>query len=97
MPEAIGLVYCTVLRVYILPEDSADSEHPVYLRISMYYWRAGANSLKRRVFVRRASAHASILRASRRQKGTENVVPVKLLKRGSSERLVEVLPLSHST
>ena len=64
MPEAIGLVYCTVLRVYILPEDLADSEHPVYLRISMY-WRAGANSLKRRFFVRRASAHASILRASR--------------------------------
>ena len=31
----------------------------------MYYWRAGANSLKRRFFVRRASAHASILRASR--------------------------------
>ena len=31
----------------------------------MYYWRAGSNSLKRRFFVRRASAHASILRASR--------------------------------
>ena len=33
MPEAIGLNYCTVNQVYILPEDSADSEHPVYLRI----------------------------------------------------------------
>ena len=31
----------------------------------MYYWRAGANSLKRRFFVRRAIAHALILRASR--------------------------------
>ena len=45
MPDAIGLVYCTLHQVYILPEDSADSEHPVYLRIPMYlyiYWRAGA-------------------------------------------------------
>ena len=29
MPDAIGLGYCTVHQVYILPEDSADSEHPV--------------------------------------------------------------------
>ena len=36
MPEPIGLVYCTVRQVYILPEDSADSEHPVYLRIPLY-------------------------------------------------------------
>ena len=28
VPEAIGLVYCTVHQVYILPEDSADSGHP---------------------------------------------------------------------
>ena len=40
MPEAIGLVYCTVHLVYILPEDSADLEHPIYLRNSMYFWRA---------------------------------------------------------
>ena len=37
MPEAIGLVYCTVHPVYILPEYSADSEHPVY---QMCFWRA---------------------------------------------------------
>ena len=43
MPEAIGLVYCTVHQVYILPEDSADSEHPIYLRIPLYYGRAGAS------------------------------------------------------
>ena len=40
MPEAIGLVYCTVHLVYILPEDSADSDHPVYLRNPMYFWQA---------------------------------------------------------
>ena len=28
MPEAIGLVYCSVHQVYILPEDSADSDPP---------------------------------------------------------------------
>ena len=33
MSEAIGLDCCTVHQVYILPEDSADSEHPVYLQI----------------------------------------------------------------
>ena len=58
MPEAIGLNYCTVHQVYILPEDSADSEHPVYLR-------SVSELTKRRFFVHRASAHASILRASR--------------------------------
>ena len=68
MPDAIGLVYC---RVYILPEDSADSEHPVYLWIPMYYWRAGPSGLKRRFFARRASAHASILRYATRRWITE--------------------------
>ena len=29
MPEAIGLGYCT--SSVHLPEDSADSEHPVYI------------------------------------------------------------------
>ena len=43
MSEAIGLVYCTIHQVYILPEDLADSEHPVYLRIPLYYGRAGAS------------------------------------------------------
>ena len=43
MPEAIGLVYCTIHQVYILPEDSADSEHSVYLRIPLYYGRSGAS------------------------------------------------------
>ena len=64
----------------------------------MYYWPAGASGLKSRFFVHRASAHASILRARDiiHHNGRENVVPVKLLRRGSSERLVEVLPLSHS-
>ena len=33
MPEAIGLVYCSVHQVYILPEVSADSERPFYLQI----------------------------------------------------------------
>ena len=45
MPDAIGLVYCTLHQVYILPEDSADSEHPVYL---WNFWRAGQSGLKRR-------------------------------------------------
>ena len=31
MPEAIGLGYCTVHQVYILPEDLADMEQPAYL------------------------------------------------------------------
>ena len=43
MPEAIGLVYCTIHQVYVLPKDSADSGHPVYLRIPLYYGRAGAS------------------------------------------------------
>ena len=44
MPKAIGLVYCcNVHQVYILPEDLADSEHPVYLLIPFYYGRAGAS------------------------------------------------------
>ena len=33
MPEAIGLGYCTVHQVYILPEDSADSEHCVLISL----------------------------------------------------------------
>ena len=37
MPEAIGVVYCTVHLVYILPEDSVGSDHPVYLRNPMYF------------------------------------------------------------
>ena len=40
MPEAIGVVYCTVHLVYILPEDSVDSDHPVYLWNPMYFWQA---------------------------------------------------------
>ena len=43
MPEAIGLVCCTVHQVYILPEDSADSEHHVYLQMT-FRSRAAENS-----------------------------------------------------
>ena len=41
MSEAVDLGYRTVHQVCILPDDSADSEHPVYLLILMYYWREG--------------------------------------------------------
>ena len=71
MPDAIGLVCSSLHQVYILPEDSADSEHPVYLWIPMYYWRAGPSGRKRRFFARRASAHASILRYATRRWITE--------------------------
>ena len=83
MPEAIGVVYCTVHDIYILPEDSADSE-ACLSPDSVVLWASGSELTKR-------SEKAVDLRYN------ANVMPVKLLRSGSSERLVEVLPLSHST